>query len=462
MTGNESVTRCIAAFAASLAFDDIPGEVAERGKIHILDSLGLALCGARSSVCSILMDHLSAAGVAEGPATVLGTARRMAPRFAALANATAIHADNFDDTNPQVSPERNGGIHATGPVLAAALAVAEARGMSGKEMLAAFHAGVEVSCRLNHAIAARHYEDGFHSTGTLNVFGSAVAAGRLLGLDADGLCHVVAAAASRSAGIRRNFGSLVEPLHAGHAAEDGVVAAELAAGGVTGAAEALEGAFGFFQAVAGGYEAQAIVGRLGAPWAFADPGMWIKPFPNGALTHAAMTGLLDLIRRHDIRPEQVRAVRARTNRRIVNTLIHHDPKDALQAKFSMEFALAILLLRREAGLAVFTDDTVARPEVREMMGRVALDAYDRAEPGYTNVTTLLEVDLAGGRTLSARADHAKGSTRDPMSADDVTEKFRQCAAHASWPESQASSVVDTVMRLERLEDLRTLTAALAA
>jgi len=119
---------------------------------------------------------VAALGIADGGATVMGTSRRTAPRFAAFLNAAAMHADNFDDTNPQAMVERNGGIHATAPVLAAALAVAEGRKASGRDLAAALHAGIGIACRINHAIDARHYRDGFHATGTLSTFGAAAAA----------------------------------------------------------------------------------------------------------------------------------------------------------------------------------------------------------------------------------------------------------------------------------------------
>ena len=456
------VTRYISAFASDLRFEEIPGDVLDRGALHILDSLGLALAGARAPVSRALHAHLAASGMTDGPVTILGTGSRAAGRFAAQANATAIHADNFDDTNPQASPDRNGGIHATGPVLAAALAVAESNGRSGRDFLTAFHAGVEVACRLNHAMAARHYEGGFHTTGTLTIFGATVAAARLSGLDADGLGHALAGAASRASGIRRNFGSMVEPLHAGCAAEDGVAVADLAARGVTGASEILEGPVGFFEAAGGGYDIEAIAGRLGAPWAFVDPGMWLKPYPSGALTHPAMACLSQLIDAHGIASDLVDGVRVTTNPRMRDTLIHHRPTTALQAKFSMEFCLSILLLDRQAGLGAFTDAVVRRDDVQEMIGRIQYDTFAQPEPDYTNVTTLLEIRLKDGRSFDGRADFAKGSSRNPMTREEVTQKFLECAAHAGWPDERARRIADAVDDIPNSPDIRALTAHLRA
>ena len=172
-----------------------------------------------------------ALGIAGGAASVLGTSHRTAPRFAALLNAAAMHADNFDDTNPQAMAERNGGIHATAPVLAAALAMAEEGKASGRDLATALHAGIEIACRINHAIDARHYQGGFHATGTLSTFGAAAAAAMLRGMDRDRIGHALAFAASATGGVRQNFGSMVEILHPGLAAEAGVLAADLAGRG---------------------------------------------------------------------------------------------------------------------------------------------------------------------------------------------------------------------------------------
>ena len=390
-------------------------------------------------------------GVAAGAATVLGTPRRTAPRFAALLNAAAMHADNFDDTNPQALAERNGGIHATAPVLAAAVAVAEERSASGRELTTALHAGIEIACRINHAIDARHYRGGFHATGTLSTFGAVAAAAMLHGLDRGRIGHALAFAASAAGGVRQNFGSMVEILHPGLAAEAGIVAADMAARGLTGAADALGGGVGYFEAAGGGFD-PGMLKRLGDPWAIVDPGMWIKPFPNGALTHPAMTGLIALKDEHGMRGKDIVSISVRTNRRVLETLIHHDPKTIGEARFSMEFALALIAVEGCAGLAEFAEATLARPDIRAAMERVRFSAYDAAEPDFTNMTTLLDVALADGTRLHKRCDWAQGSTQSPMSFEAACGKFRQCTAFAGFPQEAAEAVIEIVADLESLHD----------
>ena len=458
MTGE--VTAAIADFAAAAGFDGIPSRVADRAKIHILDTLGLVLAGSGSAAAKIAQAHiLDIGGV--GVCSVLGTGHRAPARFAAFANAAAGHADNFDDTTPQVDPNRTGGIHASAAMLPVAMALGETTAAPGREILAAYLVGVEVSSRLNHAVDTRHYADGFHTTGTLNVFGAACAAARMYGLDRDQIVSAVGIAASRAGGVRRNFGSMAEILHTAHAAEDGLVAADLASRGLTSADDALDGPTGFLAAAAGAYDSAQIVGRLAKPWVFENPGVWIKPHPNGALTHPGAGCLLALLQDNDIRPADIGRIDVRTNERVWKTLQHHDPQDGMQAKFSMEFTLAVIALHRRAGLADFTTDMLHRSDTRDMMRRIFYTAYETADAGFTNVTTFVDVTLADGRTVSGRADHARGSTAAPMDLADVACKFRECAELADVDESRVDRVIGLVSDFDMLEDVKPLVAALS-
>lgn len=452
----EDVTAAIAEFAGSVPSADISQGVIERAKIHILDSLGLALAGSVSDAARIVRDDIAAQGFA-GPGTaVIGTAMSAPPRFAAFANATAIHADNFDDTTPQLRAERTGGIHASGAVLPVVLALGQSGGASGLEILQAYLSGVEVASRLNHAIGARHYGDGFHTTGTMNVFGAAVAAAVLTRLGRAETVNALGIAASQASGIRRNFGTMAEILHPAQAAQAGITAVDLAARGLTAAGDALHGPVGYFAAAAGGYDATEIVGRLGTPWVFEDPGVWIKPHPNGALTHPGAGCLMALLTEHDVAPEQIDRIAVKTNDRVLRTLIHHDPADGMQAKFSMEFTLAIVAVDRRAGLGEFTTQMLNRADIRAMMQRVDYTSYETAGDGYTNVTTLIDVSLQDGRVISGRADHARGSTKSPMSFGEVAQKFRECAAYCRYPEEKTATIESMVSGLEGLETMDSL------
>jgi 2-methylcitrate dehydratase PrpD len=455
------LTHEVAAFIVNTTYKDVPDDVIELGRKSILDGLGLALSGSVAETGRLSREYVASLGFSRGPATVIGSPMTAPVRFAAFVNGIGIHADDYDDTQLAVAKDRVYGllVHPTAPALPSALATAEARAMPGRDLLLAYHIGVEVECKIAEAIAPRHYDQGFHSTGTCGTFGAAAAVAKLRRLDIAQVRYALGIAGGEAAGLRENFGTMTKPFHAGRAAESGVVAADLAALGWNAADQILEAPRGFFQAAGGGYDANAIHQKLGNPWTFHSPGISIKPFPSGSLTHPGMTEMLRLIHANKIAAQDVESVDVGTNRNMPNALIHHHPVDGLQAKFSMEFCMAALLLYGKAGLQEFTAEVVNRPEVRSMIARIHFGVNPEAEAaGYNKMTTIISIRLRDGRTISGRADFGKGSPADPMSFDDVAAKFEDCAAFAKWPLAKAKAIVDSVRKLESLPDVRALTS----
>ena len=459
MTTTPAVTLHVAAFIADAKPADLPADVVALGKKSILDGIGLALSGSIAKSGELVVKYLDTLGVKSGPATVIGTKLRVPQRFAAFANGIAVHADDYDDTQLAVAPDRVYGLltHPTAPALPAALAVGEARNASGADVMLAYHVGVEVECKIAEAIDPRHYTTGFHTTATCGGFAAAAAAAKLMGLDAGATARAISLAASQAAGLRENFGTMTKPFHAGRASESGVAGAELAAIGWTATDRILEAPRGFFRAAGGGFDAGAIVGKLGTPWTFASPGISIKPHPSGSLTHPGMTEMLRLIKAHGIKAADVERVRVGTSSNMPNTLIHNRPTDELQAKFSMQFCMAVLLIEGRAGLQEFTDEMTHRTDVKAMIERIDFVVDEEAErAGFQKMTTLLDVTLKDGRVIKGRADFGKGSPSDPMSYAEVSTKFRECSDYARWPREKAERVVAMVRDLETLPSIERL------
>jgi 2-methylcitrate dehydratase PrpD len=454
------VTRYVAEFIVKTTYANIPASVIEAGKKSILDGIGLALSGSVAETGERSRKYVASLG-ASGKSTVIGSPLRTAPRFAAFLNGVAIHADDYDDTQLAVAKDRVYGLltHPTAPALPPALAIGETEGKSGRDMMLAYHLGVEVECKIAEAIAPRHYGEGFHSTATCGTMGSAAVVSKLRGFDSSHAARAISVAASQSAGLRENFGTMTKPFHAGRAAEAGILAGDLVALGWTAAEDILEAQRGFFRAAGGGFDPTAIMNKLGAPWTFDNPGVSIKPHPSGSLTHPGMTELLRLIKEHNIRADQVERLDVGTNSYMPTALIHHKPADELQAKFSMEFCMASLLLYGKAGLREFTTEVVNRPEVKAMIARVHFGAHPEAEAaGYNKMTTILTLKLKDGRTITGKADFGKGSPANPMSYDEVAAKFLDCAAFARWPEQKAKQIVAMVRKLEDVPNVAALTA----
>jgi 2-methylcitrate dehydratase PrpD len=455
------LTRYMSEFIVNQKYEDVPDSVVALGKKTLLDGFGLALAGSTSNIGPIIRRYIDSLGYSDGKASILGTSVKAPARFAALANGISIHADDFDDTGSA--------LHVAAPILPPAFAHCELGGHSGKELMLAFHVGVETASKIGDAIAPRHNGDGFHTTGTCGSFGSAAACAKLRSLNAKQTAYALGIAASEASGLRDNFGSMTKPFHAGHAAENGIVAADLAALGWTAADDILEAPLGFFQAAGGGFDPGAIVNRLGNPWMFASPGDLIKRFPCGTIQQSFMDEMLVLIHDNNIMAQEVEQVEVGGNRSNLTTLFRHHPTTGLEAKFSMEFAMSILLLERKAGLSQFTDAVVGRKDVQDMISRVKFyvdPEFDKqADQGGDFQAVLVEggiikMHMKDGRILSGRTRPAKGSPGNPMTYDEVADKFRGNAEFAKWPAPKTESVIELVKTLESVSNVNRITAAL--
>jgi 2-methylcitrate dehydratase PrpD len=448
-------TQAVVEFIGATRWRDLPADVVAIGKRCVADGLGVMLAGSTTRGSAILRAY-AGRGDGTGEATVLAPApyRCDAPR-AALLNGSSGHALDWDDTQLSTSADRIFGLltHPTVPPLAAALAVGEARHVSGTRFLEAFLTGFEVECKIADAIDSAHYKRGFHSSGTIGTFGAMAAAAKLLDLTRPQTAHAVAIAASLCAGIRVNFGTMTKPLHVGRAAQNGVMAADLASRGFTGGADGLDGPWGFFQifSFGEGFDADRIIGRLGRPHTIVSPGVSIKPYPCGVLGHPSMDAMRTLVITHDVKPERIRAIRLRAGSNILNPLRYPIAQSELEAKFSPAFMLSSIALRRKAGIHEFTDDFVRSPPVQAMMAKVRtiLDPEIEAQ-GFEKIRSIVEVELEDGTVFTQAADERyRGGPDRPFTREELHGKFTECA-EALLP---APAIAETLATIEAIEDL---------
>ena len=457
-----SLTRYVAEFTLGLQYDDIPESVRRTAIEHILDGYGLALSGHEEEGHAILRRYAERVACAS-EMVIFGTPLRSSAEVAALVNGLAMHAMDYDDTQLSTNPDSVYGLltHPTAPVLGAVSAVAELAGAGGKDLLTAYVAGVEVACRTADASNPRHYQQGFHSTGTFGAIGAVAGAGKLLGLTEEQLLYALGIGAALSGGYRENFGTMSKPLHAGQAAEAGVFATRLASDGFTAARNILEAKRGMYNASSDGYEASRIDGKLGAPFFLGDPGVSIKPYPSGSLSHPGQDAVLELVHEHDVRPEEVEEAVAGTNSAMPNALIYTLPQTSLEAKFSFPFFLAIAILRRKVGIPEFRDDVVRDPKVQDMMKRCrhVVDPEIDAR-GFQHMDTRITIRLKDGRVLEKVESYATGHPNKPMSRERLEAKFFECAALAIDTE-RARLAADIIWNLEDLEHIGKLHEMLA-
>ena len=371
-----TITQETARFIVETTYDDLPEALRAESVRCIVDGLGVMLAGAPEECTQIIHRYVGTLGVS-GAARAPGHSASYPAEFAALAAGVSGHAHDFDDTQLASTPDRVYGLltHPTVPALSAALAVGQETGATGKDLLRAFSIGLEVECKLAEAVNPQHYQRGFHSTGTFGVFGSAAAAASLIGLDHETTRTALSIAASKSAGLRVNFGTMTKPYHSGAAAQNGVVAAKLASLGYSADPSGLDGQWGFFAVAGGGIDEEYVLGKLGRPWSLLDPGVSVKPYPCGSLLHPAMDALRGLLIEHDVDAGRIREVRLGTASNVLNALRYAEPENALQGKFSIQFMLGVLALRRRAGIAEFRDEVVRDP------GGAGDDGSREAVPG---------------------------------------------------------------------------------
>lgn len=452
-------------FIETVSVKDIPAEALRIGRRCMVDTLGLYLAGGLEPTVQILAaDAVETGGKAE--ALVLSAGKAKVPAaLAARVLATAGHAHDWDDTQVSHDPAHIYGLltHPSVPPLTAALVVAQRLGnVTGDQLMLAFQTGFEVECKISEWMLPKHYRRGNHSSGTVGTFGAAAAAAKLLGLKGDKLAHCLGMAASFAAGIRCNFGTMTKPLHVGRAAENGVTAALLAARGFTADPAALDGPWGFLAVMGEGFTPEKTEQGFGRTWTIVDPGVSIKPYPSGIVTHQSMDAMAKLVAKHDLKPEEVERIRFYAGKNILEPIRYPLAKNHLQAKFSMPALLAMIVIKRRASHHEFMDAFVAGPQMQDMQQRTDLINDPEIDAkGWDLIRSRIEVTTKDGRTLVEWADEKyRGGPLNPISDADLEAKFRMCA-EGTIAKAGQDRLLETVAGLSKLDDAARLADLMA-
>lgn len=437
------LTRALGAFVSSLTPQVLPPDALDVIRIGFADCLGVMIAGRAEPAPMLLQQALAPP---PGPASLMFGADTAPAPEAAWINGTAAHALDFDDVGQRGHPST--------VLVPAILAEGQALGASGARMAAAYAAGYEVWAELVQRDPDQHHNKGWHPTAIFGAIGAAAACASLRRLDVDQTTMALALGASQSAGLMANFGSMTKPFHAGRAAHAGVISARLAQAGFTGAVDALEHPQGFLSAVSpAGRVDRDRPSQAGRTWQLPIGRLSIKKYPLCFCTHRALDGMLDLLAEHPLRAEDVAAIRVRTSRRNATILRNDRPRTGLEAKFSMQFAMACAIVAGRAGLAELTDAFVQRPDVQSLIARTEVDAddiEDPARPGYAMFDQIV-LRLADGRELRSRQiTGVRGDATLPLTRDELRVKFEGCAEVGGF--APARPLFDALMALETLAD----------
>ncbi|HXW23336.1 MAG TPA: MmgE/PrpD family protein, partial [Xanthobacteraceae bacterium] len=411
------LARELARRSAAVRFEDLPADAVHSAKVGILDTVGVTLAGCGEPAARIVRKVAGNGGAS----LVFGTAQRINALDAALVNGVASHALDFDDMNNTL------GGHPSAPILPALFALADERPASGRAFIAAYVAGFETECKLGRGVHFHHYTKGWHPTATLGVFGTAAAAGNLMGLDAERTAIALAIAASLAACLKANFGTMTKPLHVGHCARSGLFAALLAAEGFTANPGAFEHNQGFLDVFngPGTYDVDRMLAHWGDPFDIVAPGIALKQYPCCGSTHPALDVMLDLVRRHDLRATEVARIDAWTHARRLEHTNRPDPHSGLEAKFSLQYCLARALVDRAIRIEDFEGDAWADPKVRAVLPRVNAAAYTTTQfPEDNHYGAEVKITTTDGKAVSGKIDEALGRTTGrPLPRERLREKF---------------------------------------
>ena len=449
----------LADWTLGLALEDVPADVIAAAKLHLLDALGCGLAASALAVgCEGREVGLAAGG--EPESSVIAAPTRLPAPAAAFANGMLCHALDYDDTHAESL------CHVTAVIGPAALASAEAAGASGAETVAALVAGSELVARLGAAATGAFHARGFHPTSVCGVFGAAAAAARLGGLGFSQTASALGLAGSAACGLFAYLddGTATKPVHAGLAAQNGLLATRLAAAGAAGPPSVFESRFGLFRAFAGaGPDAlDEQLGDLGRRWE--TPRIAFKAYPACHYSHGALGAAACLAVEHGLRADRIAAVEVEVPPGPAVSLVLEPaaekaaPRTDYEAKFSLPFSLAALLVHGVAGLDTYAEPTRSDPDVLALARRVTYRVRDFGSVGHA-FPGAVRVMLADGRELTAHLEYQRGAPENPLEEPQVLEKFRANAGLALTEEA-AEALADDTLSLDERDNVGAVLAPL--
>ncbi|MEK9776887.1 MAG: MmgE/PrpD family protein [Quisquiliibacterium sp.] len=448
------LTSELASFVCEAQFPDLPERAVQIVQSGFADTIGTMVAGRDEPVVKIARQIIASRGSAPPEASLVLGAEKAASCDAALVNGAAGHALDFDDVAL--------GGHPSTVLVPAVLAESERLKASGQDALIAYLVGYEVWAELFYREQDAYHLKGWHPTAVLGAVGAAAAVARLNRLSLLQTSHAIAIAASMAGGLVANFGTMTKPLHAGRAAAAGIDAVRYALAGLTAAPDAIEHHAGYLAALspAGRVDRSSPAAELGRKLRVLDYGLSIKKYPTCYATHRVIDGVLDITRERRLRLGDIKEVRARIGVAQASMLRNHEPVTGLEAKFSLEFAVASALVAGKVGLSELTDGFVNQPPVREAMGKVRISTDDSQcpiEPIFA-VHDSVQILLNDGATLeSGDIRFARGNAMAPLNGDDLRNKFLDCTAGA--PGLNAQALYSQLADLRSLPDMAALARA---
>jgi 2-methylcitrate dehydratase PrpD len=449
-----NVTEKIATVVSQTRYEDLPREASSTAKNAIIDYLGVALAASSIEPVARIVTELARELEAKPEAEVIGGGFKTSTSVAALTNGVIGHALDYDDTIPS---SEGYNCHPTVAILPPLLALAEQHKLSGKDILAAYIVGFEVQSRIGSAIGKYSRDMGWHSTSTIGSLAAAAAASNMLKLNVQESRVALGIAASLASGLLENIGTMTKALHAGNAARNGVEAAILAQKGFTANCDILEGCDGFCSIFSGREvsDLAKLEQGLGSRWAIVTSGIGFKPYPCCRASHSAINAMLKLRKEYDFVPEEVVAVTCKIDPTTPLFLKYHQPKTPLEAKFSLEYCVALAMLDEKVYLEQFSQEKVCDPKMQGLVSKIKYVHPDGWPTGSERLTQEVTVKLQDNTEYSCKVSRPRGEPQNPMSSEELLDKFRQCA-HLALNSMDTERVLDLLLDLESVSNISEL------
>lgn len=442
-------TEYISEFIHDTTYASLPQKVVDTARTAITDFIGVALAGAGEPINALLHEYARDVGGNE-QATVIGSGYRTSAGMAAMLNGAIGHALDFDDWSMAVHG------HPSVFLVPPLMALAEQYGFSGKDIITAYVAGYECVALIPFTVTLRHFDQGWHPTGTLGTFGATAACCKLLGLSVEETNRAIGIGCSMAAGIRCNNGTMTKPLHAGNAAANGIKAAKLAKLGYTSAKNIIEITRGFLYSFGytGELDWDAILAPVGKEFQLVgNEGLNIKPYPCCGGNAFAIDAVKLLKKRHNFDLKDIKEIELWVNTIAHLPLIYHNPKKGLEGKFSLEYNTARALVDGNVGLSDFTDERVNDPAVRALMSKM-IWTVKYGDPGEGKADAFdpkgVLIRMNDGTEYFEEVFIHMGMPQNPMPKDEFEKKFHDCAS-ISLPKNKIAACYDMLSRFEELE-----------
>lgn len=451
-----SLTEKLCAWAEALSYESLPPQIVRQARRCLFDTIGAALAGASLSPSGRAGRSFAASLDEPGNSTVIGAAFKRSAMTAALVNGMAAHALELDDGSKYAT------YHPGSSIVTMSLALGEAHGVTGRRLIEAVVAGYESSLRIGTAINPGHYLSGFHPTGTVATFGTAMAACKILGLSAEASVGAMGLAGSLASGINQYEidGAISKHLHPGNAARNGILSALLAHHGMIGPPEILEGRLGFFHCFAPEADPSIVDAALGSDWHMER--IYFKPFCSCRYVHYAIEAAQKNLEKRPAAPEEIERIVVRTHQNAKQGSDIPDYRTPLHARLSIQYGIASILARGRAGLREYEDAAIADPALRGLSDLVTIEVDDEIQRAYPNPRSMIvEFAFTDGTRVSSRIDHAKGDAENPISDEELIGKYKDVTEDVISPE-KAGKIIGAFMTTEELAPAADLARLLGA